>query len=216
MTEEVLGKAFEPFFTTKGVGSGTGLGLSQVYGIAKQSGGSVRIDTKLGKGTTVTVYLPRTERIPAQKARDDPNVGQLPRRHATVLVVDDDRDVRELTIACLESVGYRVLSADGGSTALDIIAGDTPLDVLLLDMAMPEMNGPEAARAILGKRPNLPVIYMTGYPGSAQLDGSERQRLIKKPFTVAELTGKVEEALKTTDAQATKANIVPIRPASRT
>jgi signal transduction histidine kinase/CheY-like chemotaxis protein len=215
MTDEVLRKAFEPFFTTKGLGSGTGLGLSQVYGVAKQCGGGVRIDTKLGRGTTITVYFPRTERVPAQEVRDDADVGQLPQPHGTVLVVDDDRDVRELTIACLESVGYRVLFADSGRAALDIIGGNTPVDVLLLDIAMPEMNGPEAARAILSKRPSLPIIYMTGYVGSTRLHGNEQQRLIKKPFTVADLTEKVQEALTTTEAQATKANVFPIRPATR-
>jgi signal transduction histidine kinase len=217
MTEEVLKKAYEPFFTTKGVGRGTGLGLSQVYGIAKQSGGGVRIDTKLGKGTTVTVYLPRTEGVPAaDNAPDNPLSSQLAQHHATVLVVDDDRDVRELTVACLESVGYRVLSAEGGRAALDVIGGNTPVDLLLLDIAMPEMNGPEAARAIGSKRPGLPIIYMTGYVGSTQLGSDEQRCLVKKPFTVAELTGKVEEALSTTEGQAKMANVISMRPASRT
>jgi signal transduction histidine kinase/CheY-like chemotaxis protein len=217
MTEEVLKKAYEPFFTTKGVGRGTGLGLSQVYGIAKQSGGGVRIDTKLGKGTTVTVYLPRTERVPAgDNAPDNTLSSQLAQHRATVLVVDDDRDVREVTVACLESVGYRVLAAEGGRAALDIVGGNTPVDLLLLDIAMPEMNGPEAARAIVSKRPGLPIIYMTGYVGSTQLSSNEQQRLVKKPFTVVELTGKVEEALSTAQGQAKMANVVSMRPASRT
>jgi CheY-like chemotaxis protein len=178
MTEEVLKKAYEPFFTTKGVGKGTGLGLSQVYGIAKQSSGGVRIDTKLGKGTTVTVYLPRTERVPADSAPDNPLLNELPQHRATVLVVDDDRDVRELTVACLESVGYRVLAAEGGRAAL-IIGGNTPVDLLLLDIAMPEMNGLETARAIVSKRAGLPIIYMTGYAGSMQLGSNEQQHLVR-------------------------------------
>jgi CheY-like chemotaxis protein len=160
--------------------------------------------------------LPRTERVPADSAPDNQLLNELPQHCATVLVVDDDRDVRELTVACLESVGYRVLAAEGGRAALDIIGGNTPVDLLVLDIAMPEMNGPEAARAIVSKRPGVPIIYMTGYVGSTQLDGNEQQRLVKKPFTVAELTGKVEEALSTAQGQAKMANVISTRPALRT
>ena len=105
MTEDVLKKAFEPFFTTKAVGSGTGLGLSQVYGIAKQTGGAVRIDTKLGKGTTVAVYLPRAKGVPVTDGADEEPSSVIPGRHATILVADDDRDVRGLLVDCLESLG---------------------------------------------------------------------------------------------------------------
>src|SRR4029078_7757666 len=107
MTEEVLRKAFEPFFTTKPVGSGTGLGLSQVYGIAKQTGGTVEIDTELGNGTTVRVYLPRTTAAPAVRSADKAKNVPLGRHKATVLVVDDDRDVRQLAASCLETLGYQ-------------------------------------------------------------------------------------------------------------
>src|SRR4029078_2963880 len=113
MTEEVLKKAFEPFFTTKPVGSGTGLGLSQVYGIAKQTGGTVVIDTQVGRGTTVRVYLPRTTAAPAVRPVDECQNGPLSTHEATVLVVDDDRDVRQLAVSCLENLGYHVLVAEG-------------------------------------------------------------------------------------------------------
>jgi hypothetical protein len=104
------------------VGSGTGLGLSQVYAIAKQFGGGVLIDTKLGEGTTVTVYFPRAQSVPAQHSIEmQPTLDPLTQHHATILVVDDDRDVRETTVSCLESLGYRVIFADGGRAALDTI-----------------------------------------------------------------------------------------------
>ena len=193
MTDQVLRKAFEPFFTTKPVGSGTGLGLSQVYGTAKQTGGGVSIATSLGEGTRVTVYLPRTNARPVRRASEPAEV-PLRRHDATVLVVDDDPDVRELAISCLRTLGYRVFGADGGKAAIEFVGSDVLLDLLLIDIAMPEINGVEATQAIRKKRPALPVLYMTGYVGPLQLDPSE-QRLLKKPFTIAELSAKVEEAL---------------------
>jgi CheY-like chemotaxis protein len=216
MTEEVLEKAFEPFFTTKRLGSGTGLGLSQVYGIAKQSGGGVRVDTQLGKGTTVAVYLPRARSAPERHA-EEADAAKLSRvQEATVLVVDDDRDVRELTIACLDSLGYRIIAADSGSAALAMIDSPATVDLLLVDIAMPEMNGLEVARAVVAKRPHLPVLYMTGYVGPSALDGMERQRLLKKPFTVAELAAKVGEALHANGNDIGRSSkIVPMRPGRR-
>jgi signal transduction histidine kinase/CheY-like chemotaxis protein len=214
MTDEVLKKAFEPFFTTKPVGSGTGLGLSQVYGIAKQTGGSVSIGTKLGEGTTVTVYLPRTSAGPVLRAVE-PSVDTALRRHeATILVADDDRDVRELAVSCLESLGYRVFGAEGGQAALEIVARDTAIDLVLIDIMMPEINGVEAIRAIHGKRPGLPFLFMTGYVGATQLDPAE-QRVLKKPFTIAQLASKVEEALFARDPRGRPTNVVAIKTGAR-
>src|SRR5690348_7955311 len=119
MTDEVLKKAFEPFFTTKPVGSGTGLGLSQAYGIAKQSGGAISIATRLGEGTTVAVYLPRTTATPVLRSSDTKEHAPVPVHEATILVADDDRDVRQLAIYCLESLGYRVIAVDGGHGAIE-------------------------------------------------------------------------------------------------
>jgi signal transduction histidine kinase/CheY-like chemotaxis protein len=193
MSEEVLSKAFEPFFTTKAVGSGTGLGLSQVYGIARQTGGGVSIATKMGEGTKVSVYFPRTNARPILHPTETP-VAPLRRHDATILVVDDDPDVRGLAISCLETLGYRVFGADGGRSAIDLVGKDVSLDLVLIDIAMPEINGVEAIKAILKKRPTLPFLYMTGYVGPTKLDSSE-QRVVKKPFTIAELAAKVEEML---------------------
>jgi signal transduction histidine kinase/ActR/RegA family two-component response regulator len=214
MTEEVQKKAFEPFFTTKAVGSGTGLGLSQVYGIAKQTGGAVRIDSRLGKGTTVAVYLPRALSLPVHHKTDEEAVAALPAGHATILVADDDRDVRELLVSCLDSLGYRALAASSGSLAVEMIEKNSSIELLMVDIAMPEMNGIEVARVVAAKRPELPIVFMTGYIGSSKLDGVEQQRLMKKPFTVAELTKQVEEAL-TASNSTQGSNVIPIRPASR-
>jgi signal transduction histidine kinase len=215
MTVEVLGRAFEPFFTTKPVGSGTGLGLSQVYGIAKQTGGTVAIDTQVGKGTTVRVYLPRAIAAPAARPADESQDVPMRRHDATILVVDDDRDVRQLAVSCLENLGYQVLVADGGQAAVDITASDARIDMVLIDIAMPEITGVEAMDAILKKRPGIPFLYMTGYVEPTKLDPSV-QRVLKKPFTIAELAAKVEEFLFLRDA-ATGGKVIPlVRPASAT
>ena len=199
MTEEVLSKAFEPFFTTKPVGSGTGLGLSQVYGIAKQTGGTVAIDTQVGRGTTVRVYLPRTTAVPIVPRANEYQAIPLRRHEATILVVDDDKDVRQFAVSCLESLGYQVVAADGGHAAVQIAASEHRIDMVLIDIAMPDMPGVEAIEAILKKRPRIPYLYMTGYVGPTKLDASEHH-LLKKPFTIGELAAKVEGLLFSGDA----------------
>jgi signal transduction histidine kinase/CheY-like chemotaxis protein len=213
MTDEVLRKAFEPFFTTKPVGSGTGLGLSQVYGIAKQTGGGVSIATKIGEGTKVAVYLPRTRGRPLLQTSEAPGA-PLRRHDATILVVDDDPDVRGLTISSLETLGYRVFGADGGRAAIDFVGRNVFIDLVLIDIAMPEINGVEAVQAILKERPGLPFLYMTGYVGPTKLDPSER--VVKKPFTLAELAAKVEEVLFPSGATRVSNNMIPMKPGART
>jgi signal transduction histidine kinase len=213
MTDEVLGKAFEPFFTTKPVGSGTGLGLSQVYGIAKQTGGTVSISTKVGLGTTVTVYLPRSTADVSLHPIQDQASAALRTHDATILVVDDDRDVRELAVSCLESLGYQVKKAEGGQGAIEFISAGTPIDLVLIDIAMPEINGVQAIQAILKIRPGLPFLYMTGYAGRTPLDVSE-SRVLKKPFTIAELAAKVEQVLFPDDEQS-RDNVVALKPGAR-
>jgi signal transduction histidine kinase/CheY-like chemotaxis protein len=209
MTDVVLRKAFEPFFTTKAVGSGTGLGLSQVYGIAKQTGGGVSIATKVGEGTTVTVYLPRTSASAVLHPSESP-AAALQRHDATILVVDDDPDVRVLATSCLETLGYRVFAADGGRAAIDFVGRDVALDLVLIDIAMPELNGVEAVQAILKKRPTLPFIYMTGYVGPTKLDPFEH-RVVKKPFTIAELAAKIEEVLFPSGGGRLTDNVIPLK-----
>lgn len=217
MTDEVFRKAFEPFFTTKPVGRGTGLGLSQVYGIAKQTGGTVSIDTKVGRGTTVRVYLPRTTVFSVVRPPDEIRSAPLRTHQATILVVDDDADVRQLAVSCLESLGYRVLAADGPHSAVEIAASDARIDMILIDVAMPEITGTEVMGVILTKRPTVPFLYMTGYVGPTKLDPNET-RILKKPFTLAELAAKVEELLFPEDAEADETGKIvqlkAIRPAS--
>jgi CheY-like chemotaxis protein len=166
MTAEVLAKAFEPFFTTKEVGKGTGLGLSQVYGLARQSGGTVRIRSKPGAGTEVDIYVPRA--LGASKPEQPQaagDVGEATVRRGTVLIVDDQEEVREIAAIHLEALGYEIIQAANGRAALDLLeVGGTPvMDVLLVDYAMPGISGAEVIRAARQARPNLPAVLMTGY-----------------------------------------------------
>ncbi len=197
MSEEVQAKAFEPFFTTKDVGEGTGLGLSQVYGIVRQSGGTVTISSELGHGTTAAIYLPRA----AGTAVSDrpPAAANSPRpRHqgAAILVVDDDPDVRALVAAELESLGYAVTAADSGRQALKILADGAQPDLLLVDYAMPELTGIEVARRVRIMRPGLRALFMTGFAKADELERSaDLARILRKPFTRFALEAAVEAAL---------------------
>jgi CheY-like chemotaxis protein len=168
MPEEVRVRAFDPFFTTKEVGSGSGLGLSQVYGFAKSVGGHVEIDSQLGLGTTVTLILPksteplRTERAPSP----------LPLRQArgteTVLVVEDDQSVLELAVTSLEDLGYKVLTATNAGAALKILRGDLEIDLLFSDVIMPGgMNGAQLAVEARRIRPDLKILLTSGYTAEA-------------------------------------------------
>ncbi|MFK4562906.1 response regulator [Bradyrhizobium ottawaense] len=196
MTPEVAERAFEPFFTTKETGKGTGLGLSQVYGTLHQSGGTVRIDSTPGAGTTVRLYLRRTD----GRSRDEqqprlPAAGEAPQ--ATVLVVDDDPDVRAFLKDSLDSLGYEPIVADDGAAALRTLERVIP-DVLILDFAMPGMNGAEVARQARERLPELPIIFASGYSESAAVSSvqGERSRILHKPFRVADLQAAIAELLK--------------------
>jgi CheY-like chemotaxis protein len=194
MTADVLARAFEPFFTTKAPGSGSGLGLSQVYGTARQSGGGVRIDSAPGVGTSVTIYLPRASTL----AEPPPPVSRVPSGvgHGTVLLVDDDPAVRETTAAVLHDLGYDVREAGGGDDALDLLRRDNRIDVLLTDVVMPGMNGAELARLALGVRPMLAILFMSGYAAPEEITGAlRRHRLVRKPFLPADLATQIEAVL---------------------
>jgi signal transduction histidine kinase/CheY-like chemotaxis protein len=195
MTEEVRARAFEPFFTTKEVGRGSGLGLAQVLGFAQQSGGGVRIESRPGAGTTVRVYLPRAH---AGAAGDDEahhhahrRASPLPQRRVALLV-DDDNAVRDVTAARLRHLGFHVLEAGSGGAALDLLDRAPRVDLLVADFAMPGMNGAEVAQQARSRRPDLPVLFVTGYADQSALAGIGDERVVQKPFRDDELERKVQ------------------------
>jgi signal transduction histidine kinase len=196
MTPEVRTKVFEPFFTTKEVGKGSGLGLSQVLGFAKQSGGGVRIDSTVGEGTTVYIFLPRA----TAKVTQPQEILVLPQEDsvlqgAMILLVDDDAAVREVTCAILRELGYLVVEAPSGASALELLAQRPSVDLMLVDFAMPGMNGAEVARLARAVRPTLPVLFITGYADRAALVGINDTQIIGKPFANDELGAKIKLAL---------------------
>ena len=212
MTEEVLAKAFEPFFTTKEIGKGSGLGLSQVLGFAKQSGGGMQIESRVGEGTSVKVYLPRAaERSVLGRSSLVADATQVERRGAVVLLVDDDSAVREVTASILEEIGYVVLKAGSGGAALDLLDQHTKIDLMLLDFAMPGMSGVEVARQIHQKAPALPILFVTGYADKTALADVGEERIIKKPFIGDELTTKVNTALVKGARRLSDKVMVPLR-----
>ncbi|HYZ64733.1 MAG TPA: PAS domain-containing protein [Acetobacteraceae bacterium] len=198
MPPETVARAFDPFFTTKGVGKGTGLGLSQVYGVARQAGGTVRIDSRPGAGTTIHVFLPRTSvtaPATAEVERADPD---SPLATATVLVVDDDPDLRRVLAASLESLGYEVLEAEDGPSGLAMLDRRQP-DLLILDFAMPSMNGAELATLVRERSPALPIVFASGYVETAAIEraAGPNAALLRKPFRMEQLQAVVTEALAT-------------------
>jgi PAS domain S-box-containing protein len=202
MSEEVRAKASEPFFTTKGPGKGSGLGLSMVFGVARQSGGGMRIDSRLGEGTKVEVYLPRASEAAAVFLDDDrvgaaPAAGLRVMHEEVVLLVDDDSDVRDVAATMLATLGYQVTEARSGGEALEILQrSDQRIDIMLVDFAMPGMNGVETAQRAATIRPDLPILLATGYADAAGLSGEAgRGRILRKPFRQVDLGAKIADAL---------------------
>jgi signal transduction histidine kinase len=194
MSPEVLERAFEPFFTTKEVGKGTGLGLSMVFGVVRQSGGTVRIHSRLREGTTVQIYLPRaieTASFGTGRAR--------PSRAATgthILVVDDDPDVRWIIAQDLQEIGYVVTEADSGRAALAILEQDTPCDLMVADLVMPELSGLDTLRLARRTRPDLKVLFASGYADLSRFGANlASHSLLKKPFKLETLAEAVQTAL---------------------
>jgi PAS domain S-box-containing protein len=202
MSAEVRQRAFEPFFTTKPAGAGTGLGLSMVYGFVKQSGGNIQLYSELEKGTSVRIFLPSAEpekraAEPALRAR---GAGEMPRGSETILVVEDDARVRRVTIARLRTLGYRVIEADNGATGLGMLADHPEIAMIFTDVVMPGgMNGDELAAAALVSRPDLKVLFTSGYAAPAiAAQGLDADVWLKKPYTAAQLAKKVREVLRGT------------------
>jgi signal transduction histidine kinase/CheY-like chemotaxis protein len=200
MTEDVRARAIEPFFTTKPTGLGTGLGLSQVYGVVRESGGTMAIDSEPGRGTTVRLLLPAGTPPPARTADDSqapPTVpGARPRDQTRVLIVDDDRLVRRLMADGLRSLQYQVTAVENGEEALAKLDGGERFELLLVDFAMPGMNGAEVARAAQNRQPSIRILMVSGYADSAAVEEAlGSTRLLRKPFDVAELGVAVAETL---------------------
>jgi CheY-like chemotaxis protein len=199
MAADVISRAFDPFFTTKKPGQGTGLGLSQVYGFAKQSGGHVKIYSEVGQGTTVKLYLPRyvgdeAELAPAPSF-DRPMAGKPTE---IVLVVEDEAGVRQMSVQMLRDLGYTVMHASDAKHALAIVESQPSFDLLFTDVVMPDMNGRQLADLIKQQRPDLKVLYTTGYTRNAVIHNGMLDRdvfFLPKPFTIQQLATKVRQVL---------------------
>jgi CheY-like chemotaxis protein len=210
MPADVMASAFEPFFTTKGIGQGTGLGLSQVYGFAKQSGGHAAIYSEIGEGTTIKLNLPRhrgavetTAAVVTEAPMPERATGQL------ILVVEDDDSVRDFTATALRDSGYHVIHAPNADVALRLVEQHPEIALLFTDIVLTgSINGRQLADEIVRRRPGLPVLYTTGYTRNAiihhgRLD--EGIAFIGKPFTVQALSAKVSDVLASTARDSSRA-----------
>lgn len=199
---EVLAHVFEPFFTTKPIGQGTGLGLSMIYGFAQQSGGQVRIDSKVGEGTTVSIYLPRLDGVvPQDEHRTSQAAVSVELHGETVLLVDDEPTVRMLMADVLGELGYTVIEASDSAAGLKLLRSDVHIDVLVTDVGLPGgMNGRQMADAGLELRPNLKILFVTGYAETAVIGDGQLQtgmHVLTKPFAVDTLGSRVRQLLET-------------------
>ncbi|KRQ02378.1 hypothetical protein AOQ71_34690 [Bradyrhizobium manausense] len=181
--DDVLPRVFEPFFTTKGPGKGSGLGLAQVFGFAKQSGGGIELKTHVGEGTSVTVFLPCAEVVPRVREREsDAEQISTVELKPCILVIDDDRAVLRSTLRVLEALGYAAVPTASGQEALKLIENGLKIELVLADFAMPEMTGVEFANAICASHPNLPVILVTGYGDRETLEEFREAQILRKPY----------------------------------
>jgi PAS domain S-box-containing protein len=190
---DLLSRVVEPFFTTKGPDKGTGLGLSQVYGFARRSDGTVSIDSELGRGTKVTIYLPRSHgAVATPSPQDDAQYIALDRR--TILVVEDNPDVRHVAVSLLEQLGYRTIEAETASAALDILAAGAGVDLVFSDVVLPgQIDGLALARAVTNKYPRIPVVLTTGY--TKAFDVSPDYPVLRKPYQISALGRVIHDAL---------------------
>jgi CheY-like chemotaxis protein len=190
-------RIFEPFFTTKEIGRGTGLGLSTIYGIIKQSNGNIWVQSEPGRGTTFDVFLPRS---PAALTRVRRLTETTPtcQKDQSILVVEDDPNVCKLVKSMLAASGYSILTASSASEALDICHRDESIDLLLCDMVLPETDGPTVAQQVLALRPGVPVLFMSGYPDHAVFRESSFESnapFLQKPFNRQDLIQKIKSLL---------------------
>ena len=195
MTDEVRERAFEPFFTTKPIGKGTGLGLSQIFGFAHQSGGEVGIESELGKGTTVSLYLPRTEAAAPVKLHPQATTGDTDPTvpGARILLVEDDPRVRAATVGALEDLDYQPVACASGAEAVEVFDAQE-FDLVISDVIMPEMTGPELVRILKARKPEVAVLFVTGFVGEGESEDLIGYELLRKPFTVGALASAVASA----------------------
>jgi len=196
MDKDIVTRAIEPFFTTKPVGKGTGLGLAQVYGSARQAGGTARIESRPGKGTAVSVFYPRTQLPLRQGLHDLDDVGIRPHRSGHVLLIDDDEDLRGIVSSALQALGYEVTQVADGPSGLAFLLDSRP-DVLVVDFAMPGMNGADVASKARELCPGLPVVLASGYADTEAIERSigKYATFLRKPFRIDELLEAVAEAV---------------------
>jgi hypothetical protein len=200
MAPDVIEKAFDPFFTTKPIGMGTGLGLSMIYGFARQSGGGVRISSEVGEGTMVCIYLPR-HLEGSDEPEEELSAPQYERAQAgqTVLVIDDEPLVRMLVVDALEELGYTAIEANDGPSGMKIVQSDAPIDLLITDVGLPNgMNGRQVADAARQLRPDLKVLFITGYAENAVLnhgDLDHGMQVMTKPFEMTELSRRIQSII---------------------
>ena len=198
ISPDIIDEVFEPFFTTKPEGQGTGLGLSMVYGFVKQSGGHIKIYSEPKQGTTIKIYLPRVRQ--AEDIETNTEIGPLTGGTETILVVEDDEDVRTTVVEMLSELGYRVLKAKDAQSALAIVESGVPIDVLFTDVVMPgELRSPELARKARERLPDIVVLFTSGYTENAIVHGGrldEGVDLLSKPYTREALARKLRHALR--------------------
>ena len=196
---DIVSKIFEPFFTTKPAGHGTGLGLSQVFGFVKQSGGHVNVYSEPGQGTTVRIYLPRYVGPLAAVSEADSNAFDKVRGSGvSVLLAEDDADVRRFTADALAELGHRVKAVDNGQSALACLADGEDFDLLLTDVVLPGLDGRELAARLTQRRPGLKVLFMTGYTDDEMLRRGlidDKVNLLDKPFNAAQLADAARRAM---------------------
>jgi CheY-like chemotaxis protein len=200
MAPDVLARAFDPFYTTKPIGQGTGLGLSMVYGFAKQSEGQVRLYSEIGQGTTVRIYLPR-HRGETEKEEEPARQEHVPQAAAgeTVLIVDDEPTVRMLVTEVLGDLGYAAIEAADASSALKVLRSDVRIDLLITDVGLPGgMNGRQMADAARERRPKLKVLFITGYAENAALGNGHLlpgMQVLTKPFAINRLAARIKDII---------------------
>ena len=210
---DLLPKVFDPFFTTKAVGRGTGLGLSQVYGFARQSGGTARIESEVGKGTRVTICLPRAD-APYQTQAAAGKDADAERRHARILMVEDNTDVTEVTSALMKQLGYTVRIATDAGKALRMIEEES-FDLVFSDIMMPGgIDGLELAKTILKSRPRLPVLLASG-SNSLVEEAQQHFTALQKPYEISDLDRAIQLLLRAGDDAAEGNNLVDLSKAKR-